>query len=98
MAPKPDRSGWKTGDQLEFLLSHWGSFKRAQDAKGLNRFWAKIFEDWYDRWPVPSSPSLVREYGSIEATRLMLQKEKNTVRDDFYPFALITLTQCLSSK
>jgi len=35
MPPKAAQSGWKMGEQLEFLLSHWPAFKCAQDAKTL---------------------------------------------------------------
>ena len=83
--PKPSRLDWKTEEQRTFLVNRWESFKRAQDAKALDRFWAKLFEDWYTFWPVPSSPSLVQKYGSIEEGHLALQKEKNSVCDSFYP-------------
>ena len=84
MTPKPSRSDWKTAEQLEFLVNRWEGFKRAQDGKTLDHFWARVFEDWYTFWPIPSSPSLARDYGTIEEGRLMLQKEKNNVRDGFY--------------
>ena len=82
MPPKPACAGWKTGEQLEFLLYQWPVFKRAQDNKSLDRFWPRVFEDWFKRWPVRSTPTLIKEHGSPEAARLMAQKEKNTVRDD----------------
>jgi hypothetical protein len=75
------RSGWKTGEQLQFLRSRFKGFKHAQDTKTLDRFWSKLLDDWYNSWPIPSSPSLAREYGTVEEARLMLQKEKNAVRD-----------------
>lgn len=81
MPPKTSRPGWKTGEQLEFLISRWRTFKRAQDIKGLDKFWPKVFEDWYIHWPIPHSQSLVRSHGSVEEGRLVLQKEKNVVRD-----------------
>ena len=80
--PKPPPIAWKTGEQLEFLLAHEDAFKRAQEEKTLDRFWQRVFEEWYHQWELPSSPSLILEYGSIEEGRLMLQKEKNTVRSD----------------
>ena len=58
-------------------------FKRAQDTKGLDKFWPKIFEDWYICWLIPHSPSLARSYGTIKEGRLVLQKEKNVVRNSF---------------
>ena len=84
MPPKPANPNWKTGEQLEFLMSRWDSFKRAQNAKTLDHFWPKVFEDWYTRWPVPSSATLIQEYGTMEEGRLALQSEKNGVRDNSY--------------
>ena len=84
MPPKPARSDWKTGEQLEFLLSRWEAFKHAQDAGALRRFWPKVSEDWFTRWPIPPSPSLALEYGSIEEGRIMLQNDKKGVRMVFF--------------
>lgn len=79
--PKPPPPGaWKTGEQLEFLLANEQAFKRAQEAKTLDRFWRKVFEEWYHQWEIPSSPSLILEYGSVAEGRVMLQKETNGVR------------------
>ena len=84
MPPKPASEDWKTGEQLEFLVPRWKSFKDAQDTKTLANFWPKVFEDWYTKWPVPSSASLVLKYGTVEEGRLMLQKAKNVVRGSLY--------------
>lgn len=73
-------SGWKTGEQLEYLLSCWENFKRAQTNKKLDRFWGQTYEEWYKRWPVPSPASWVQDYGSVEAGRFMYRKEKDGVR------------------
>lgn len=81
--PAP-RSDWKTEEQLEFLLAYWEKFKRAQDNKALDSFWPKVYEDWYTRWPISSSASLVLKYGSIQEGRLMLQKDKNAVSNTLY--------------
>lgn len=80
MTSKPSPIAWKTGEQLEFLLSREEAFKRAQDGRALEPFWQKVFEDWYHQWEIPSSPSLALTYGSITEGRIMLQKEKNAVR------------------
>ena len=86
MAQKPPPpTAWKTGEQLEFLLSREGAFKRAQEAETLERFWQKTFEDWYHQWEIPASPSLIVRYGSISEGRLALQREKNIVRGSHSP-------------
>lgn len=90
--PPKSRSGWKTGEQLEFLISNWLAFKRAQDNKALNQFWDRIFDQWHTRWPSVPSAALSKTHGSPEAARLMLQKDKNSVCDILFSsmFALLT--------
>ena len=87
MAP---RKAWKTGEQLEFLLSKWEAFKRAQYEKKLDRFWQRIFDLWYTRWPLPLSSTLPQP----EAARLMARGKKNAVCDhrSFSNFVLVILT------
>jgi hypothetical protein len=80
MPPKTPRADWKSGEQLEFLLSQEGSFRRCQDQKTLDHFWPRVFEEWYNRWPIFASSALSRRHGTPEAARVMLQKEKNAVR------------------
>ena len=84
--PKTPKESWKTGEQLEFLLSRYTSFERAQDAQTLDRFWLRLFEDWYHRWKLPSSPTpeLLRQYGTMEEARFMIQTKKNAVRSFFH--------------
>ena len=88
-SPKPPNSSWKTGEQLEFLLSYWPAFKRAQGSKAFDRFWQKLFEEWYTRWPIVPTLASRQEHGSPEVARLMLQKEKSTVCDSFLTIFLL---------
>ena len=76
---RPTRTGWKTGEQLEFLLSHWASFKRSQNNKTLDQFWPRVFDQWHRNWQITPSRASCREYGNPENARLMLQQSKNTV-------------------
>ena len=78
MPPKTPDPGWKTGEQLEFLFAHLPDFRACQDDKTLGDFWEKLFNDWYDKWPLPHVMS--EAHGSVENTRIMLRKEKNAVR------------------
>lgn len=78
---KVPRTGWKTGEQLEFLLSHWQTFKRCQDGKKLTPFWPYVYDHWYQRWPIVPTPDAIELYGTPENARLMLQEGKNAVRN-----------------
>ena len=83
MAPKTSNTDWKLGEQLEFLLSRESSFKSCQDNKTLGQFWLRVFDVWYTRWLIPTPTTFTQEQGSPEAAWLMLQKDKNLVRDSF---------------
>ncbi|KAF9779415.1 hypothetical protein BJ322DRAFT_1113226 [Thelephora terrestris] len=78
MPPKATRFDWKSGVQLEFLLTQEARFRRCQDEKTLDRFWPKVFEEWYHQWPIVPSIAMTRKHGSPEAARMMMQQEKNT--------------------
>ena len=89
----PSKAAWKTGEQLEFLISNWVTFVRHQGAKKLDHFWPRLFEDWHKRWPPHSTPALNKKYETEEAARLMVQKAKNAVRGRYHIFILIILTR-----
>ena len=82
---KPSRVAWKTGEQLEYLLSHWGNFVTHQNEKGLDRFWPRVYDGWYKKWPITPSPELVKEHGSRENAILTLRSENNGVRITSFP-------------
>ena len=82
MPPKPAPNDWKTGYQLEFLFGYWPAFKAAQDARTLDTFWKRVFEEWFHEWPVQATVDEIREYGPMDAA-IMHQKEKKTVRNSF---------------
>ena len=84
---KPSRVAWKTGEQLEYLLSRWGEFVTHQNEKGLDRFWPRVYDGWYKKWLITPSPELVKEHGSRENAILTLRSENNGVRImSFYKF------------
>ena len=76
----PSRVGWKSGEQLEFLLSQESSHKRHQDLNTLDHFWPRVFEGWYDRWPIVATPAMTRRHKTQEDARVMMQKARNKVR------------------
>jgi hypothetical protein len=79
-APKVSRVGWKTGEQLEWMLTEWASFVRHQNEKTLDRFWPRVYHGWATRWPIIPSPESVAKHGSKENAILVIRMELRTVR------------------
>jgi hypothetical protein len=78
--PKASRAGWKTGEQLEWMLTHWSKYLNHQNEKSLERFWPHIYHGWHTKWPITPSSEAVALYGSREEAILVLRMEINTVR------------------
>ena len=84
-APKPPKAALKTGEQLEYLLSQWTDFVANQTAGSLDRFWPRVYDPWYQRWPISPTPQAVTQHGSLEKAKSVLRLENNQVRiTDFY--------------
>lgn len=77
--PKPPRAAWKTGEQLEFLLSHWSGFVHHQNEKSLDRFWPKVYYAWYLKWPITPSSESIMQHGNPANATLVLRTDNNTV-------------------
>lgn len=93
------RVQWKSGEQLEFLLSHEAGHKRHQDQQTLDRFWPRVFEQWYDRWPLVATPALIKKHKTRDAARMMMQNGRNKVHCFFFAcLATIVLTPSIYSK
>ena len=89
--PKLPRTAWKTGEQLEYLLSQWPAFISHQTAGKLDRFWPHVYDTWYKNWPINPTPQALKQHGMREEAILMLRSENNQVRiTEFYPHPLIT--------
>ena len=84
--PKSSRIAWKTGEQLEYLLDQWPGFITHQTSGTLDRFWPRVYDMWYKKWPVASpTPMAVDHAGSLAAAILTARTENNQVRiTDFY--------------
>jgi hypothetical protein len=78
--PPKSRIAWKTGDQLEYMLSHWESFVTHQNKKTLDRFWSRVYDGWYKKWPITPTLESIGKYGSPENAILTLRSENNAVR------------------
>ena len=84
-SPKPSRTAWKTGEQLEFLLSHWDRYVTHQTDGTLDRFWPRVYDAWYKAWKITPSAEAIKQYGSSENAILTLRSENNSVRmTNFY--------------
>jgi len=42
---------WATGEQLEFLRSYVPIFIEHTEKKTQSKFWPRLTEDWFSRWP-----------------------------------------------
>ena len=93
--PKPSRTAWKTGEQLEYMLSHWADFVTHQTQGSLDRFWPHVYDGWYTQWPIKPTPESISKAGNRECAILTLRSENNNVRimnpspntpDHSYPF------------
>ena len=77
--PQP-RTAWKTGEQLEYLLSQWPGFVSHQNSESLDRFWPRVYDTWYSKWPIMPTPEFVGKHGSLEGATLVFRSENNKVR------------------
>ena len=80
--PELSGTGWKSGEQLEFLLSHETEYKRLQTEKRLDHFWPRVLEEWYHRWKLPPpSPDMVEKCRTPDDALAKMRKKKTKVRD-----------------
>lgn len=62
--PKASRQAWKTGEQLEWMLTKFDDFLRHQTDKCLDDFWIPLFHSWHDQWPITPTAEAIEEHGS----------------------------------
>lgn len=79
-APKLPRGGWKNDEQRDYMLSHWTDYVTHQNAKTLDRFWPRVYDGWYHKWPITPSRDSIREHGSKENAILVFRTDNNSVR------------------
>ena len=87
---KPSKAAWKTGEQLEYMLSQWSLFIDHQNAGTLSRFWPRIYDHWYKTWPIIPTAQSIEMWGSSKEAKVKLLTENNKVRiTNSYPRTLI---------
>ncbi|KAF9790754.1 hypothetical protein BJ322DRAFT_1104403 [Thelephora terrestris] len=65
LAPAPE-SGPAAGisskfkEQVEYLVTHYQDFLTHQTAVTLDRFWLRVYEGWYKRWPITPAPGATK--------------------------------------
>lgn len=42
---------WAEGEQLDFLERRLPEYRQLQPTKKYTHFWARLFEDWFKKWP-----------------------------------------------
>ncbi|KAF9642118.1 hypothetical protein BDM02DRAFT_3193876 [Thelephora ganbajun] len=75
---KPPWTAWKTGEQLEWLLSYWEDFITHQTEGTLDCFWPRVYHTWYLKWLITLTPQSINQWGSHENAVLTLHSESNT--------------------
>lgn len=79
-APKPSKAAWKTGEQLEYMLSLWSDFIAYQNSKRLARFWPRVYDGWYKRWKFTPPPGSTETLGALGTAESAFKKKNNKVR------------------
>jgi hypothetical protein len=74
------RIAWKTGEQLEYLLSQWSTFLAHQNEGKLERFWPHVYQYWNKKWAITPTAESLEQHGSDSAAILALRGERSTVR------------------
>ena len=76
----PSAGAWKTGEQLEYMLSVWSVYLTHQDEGTLSKFWPRVFDHWQKTWKIVPSASDVKEYGGPQEAILVIRAKTNKVR------------------
>jgi len=79
LVPKSSKNGWKTKEQVDYMLSHWPDYTAHQTSKTLDRFWPLVYDGWYKRWPITPTSEQIGKHGSRANALLVLRSDKNDV-------------------
>lgn len=55
-------------------------FLTHQSNGSVERFWPRVYEDWYTQWPITPTPQEIAEAGSASGAILIFRNENNKVR------------------
>ncbi|KAF9777754.1 hypothetical protein BJ322DRAFT_1114803 [Thelephora terrestris] len=50
----------KSKEQVDYLVTHYQDFLTHQTAVTLDRFWPRVYEGWYKRWPITPAPGATK--------------------------------------
>ena len=78
--PKLPPAAWKTGVQLEFMLSKFSLYLTHQNEGKLDRFWPPIFDYWQKTWPIDPPATAVKKHGGRENAIVVIRRETQVVR------------------
>lgn len=73
------RQPWANVEQRAFLKSESQSFLDAQEKKQLTRFWDKINQQWFEKFPEPK-PSSGDEAADLKAYGARIDRRKKVSR------------------
>jgi hypothetical protein len=80
----------KSKEQVDYLVTHYQDFLTHQTAVTLDRFWLRVYEGWYKRWPITPTPGATK--GSAGDART----ENNQVRIITFLCLVLLLTSFLN--
>ena len=78
------------------MLSQWPGYIAHQASKSLPRFWPRVCDGWYQRWPITPSPEMIEKHGSSTDAKLVIRKEINGVSTTETKLSTVLTTICTS--
>lgn len=75
---KKGRRGWATDEQGAFLKSQIPSFLSSKSANSRGDFWPPLWEQYFDRWPVPDAEADDSSNGEGEDTDMVAAANART--------------------
>jgi hypothetical protein len=79
------KKSWASKEQQDWLFEQLGEFRKAQDAKTIPSFFERIYQEFFDKWPLPP-PTLqeIAEAETEEQARTTKQKAGESVSHWFH--------------
>ena len=75
------KKSWASEDQQTWLLARLADFRQAQEAKTTPIFFAELYKNFHEEWPLPSpnAGEISKEDGNEEVAKTVKQKASENV-------------------